>query len=91
MFKSKKKKKAFKLSKTEQKEILKNSFEEAAILLATLAIFIMFFSKETELFFKSITSLTNIQRLEVIILFIPICLIIGLLYTVTKVFINRKI
>ena len=44
--KLKKRKKIYKLAKAEQKEILKNSIEEAAILTAIFSVLVMLFSKE---------------------------------------------
>lgn len=91
MFKFKSKKKKYKLAKAEQKEILKNSIEEAAILTVIFSILVMLFSDEMINFFRSISALNNLYRLEVIILFIPIFLILSITYTVVKVLITRKI
>lgn len=89
MFKSKKRKKLFKLAKAEQKEILKNSAEEAAILTTIFTTLIMLFNNEVVYFFKSIASLNNLERLQIIILFIPIFLILSIIYTTIKVMITR--
>lgn len=89
--KLKKRKKIYKLAKAEQKEILKNSIEEAAILTAIFSVLVMLFSKEMIYFFKSITALTNLQRFEIILLFIPVFLIFSVTYTVIKVMITRRI
>ena len=89
--KLKKRKKIYKLAKAEQKEILNNSIEEAAILTAIFSVLVMLFSKEMIYFFKSITALTNLQRFEIILLFIPVFLIFSVTYTVIKVMITRRI
>lgn len=90
MFKSKKRKKIFKLAKAEQREILKNSAEEAAILTVIFGIIVMLFDNEVVYFFKSISSLTNLERLQIILLFIPIFLILSIVYTTIKVMVTRK-
>lgn len=90
MFKSKKRKKMFKLAKAEQREILKNSAEEAAILTVIFGIIVMLFDNEVVYFFKSISSLTNLERLQIILLFIPIFLILSIVYTTIKVMVTRK-
>ena len=91
MFKFKRKKKAYKLAKTEQKEIIKNSIEEAAILTVIFSALIMLFDNQMLYFFKSIVQLSNIERFEIILLFIPVFLIASIVYTVLKVLITRKI
>jgi hypothetical protein len=91
MFKFKRKKKAYKLAKAEQKEIIKNSIEEAAILTVIFATLIMLFANQMLYFFKSIVQLSNIERFEIILLFIPVFLIFSIVYTVLKVLITRKI
>ena len=91
MFKFKRKKKVYKLAKTEQKEIIKNSIEEAAILTVIFATLIMLFDNQMLYFFKSVIQLSNLERFEIILLFIPIFLIFSIVYTVLKVLITRKI
>ena len=91
MFKFKRKKKAYKLAKAEQKEIIKNSIEEAAILTVIFATLIMLFANQMLYFFKSIVQLSNIERFEIILLFIPVFLIFSIVYTVLEVLITRKI
>ena len=91
MFKFKRKKKAYKLAKAEQKEIIKNSIEEAAILTVIFATLIMLFANQMLYFFKSIVQLSNIERFEIILLFIPVFLIFSIVDTVLKVLITRKI
>ena len=90
MFKSKKRKKMFKLAKAEQREILKNSAEEAIILTLVFGILVILFDNEVVYFFKSISSLKNLERLEIIVLFIPIFLILSIIYTTIKVIVTRK-
>ena len=80
----------FKLAKAEQREILKNSAEEAAILTVIFGIIVMLFDNEVVYFFKSISSLTNLERLQIILLFIPIFLILSIVYTTIKVMVTRK-
>ena len=91
MFKFKRKKKVYKLAKAEQKEIIKNSIEEAANLTVIFATIIMLFDNEMLYFFKSVIQLSNIERFEIILLFIPVFLIASIVYTVLKVLITRKI
>lgn len=91
MFKFKRKKKVYKLAKAEQKEIIKNSIEEAAILTVIFATLIMLFDNQMLYFFKSVIQLTNLERFEIILLFIPVFLIASIVYTVLKVLITRKI
>ena len=91
MIKIKRKKKVYKLAKAEQKEIIKNSIEEAAILTLIFATLIMLFDNQMLYFFKSIVQLSNLERFEVILLFIPVFLIFSIVYTVLKVLITRKI
>ena len=91
MFKIKRKKKVYKLAKAEQKEIIKNSIEEAAILTVIFATLIMLFDNQMLYFFKSVIQLSNIERFEIILLFIPVFLIFSIVYTVLKVLITRKI
>ena len=91
MFKFKRKKKAYKLAKAEQKEIIKNSIEEAAILTVIFTTLIMLFDNQMLYFFKSVIQLSNLERFEIILLFIPVFLIFSIVYTVLKVLITRKI
>lgn len=91
MFKFKRKKKVYKLAKAEQKEIIKNSIEEAAILTVIFATLIMLFDNQMLYFFKSVIQLSNLERFEIILLFIPVFLIASIVYTVLKVLITRKI
>ena len=77
--------------KAEQKEIIKNSIEEAAILTVIFATLIMLFDNQMLYFFKSVIQLSNLERFEIILLFIPVFLIFSIVYTVLKVLITRKI